>query len=647
MLKVWRSSRISAAVLLTVISTLLVFTGCTKEPKWAAVNKKLVAEHNLTERTRTDIPNTKVTSNLEEGVVTKLSSLPEVEIAPGCKAHMYWNGGNLICWMTLEPGAEIPKETLPSDLVLVVWKGSVQQLINGQMVDMKNVDAELPIDGTHGKRPSRDYVFIQQGSENNLKAGPEGAEILEAFWPVRLDYLQKAGAANLPSSVPKGNYPVKASVQPNTVYNYFDIQFTELTPGANSRLITLPGMQLSFIRMDPGSVFGHHNHPEHQVMIALRGWIDEIILDGVTRMQNGDCLNLPGGMVHGGTNGPMGCDALDVFWPARADYDQHMQDRLAGYNHIIPENAKVELVIDGATTQPGLTFGEGPSWLNGKLYFSSMHFGQDWSGDPKRSKLVEMDPDGTYRYIIEGKMQTNGTIPMASGNLAVCDMFGHRVIEVTTKGKVVRTIADKIDGVRFDGPNDIVSDAKGGFYVTDPQFIPDERKQPGRSVYYVKPNGEVIRVIEPNEFAMPNGVILSPDGKTLYVNNTYDNETWWNVDSDKDNFIWAYDVNDDGTLANGRKFGALYLSPEVLDREGRTTSADGLTIDTEGNLYVATIMGIQILNAKGEFVGIINFPVMPVSCCFGGDDMKTLYAVCYDKVYKIQTNVAGVTFPLK
>ena len=132
----------------------------------------------------------------------------------------------------------------------------------------------------------------------------------------------------------------------------------------------------------------------------------------------------------------------------------------------------------------------------------------------------------------------------------------------------------------------------------------------------------------------------------LYVKNNYDDEEWWNVDSDKDNWIWAYDVNADGTLSNGRAFGALYLSPEVLDRKGKTTSADGLTIDTEGNLYVATIMGIQILNKNGEFVGIINFPVLPVSCCFGGDDMKTLYATCYDKVYKIRTNVTGVKFPL-
>lgn len=437
-------------------------------------------------------------------------------------------------------------------------------------------------------------------------------------------------------------------MQPDKVYDYYDIQFTELVKGANSRLINTGGAQLSFLRMDPGSFFPQHNHPEEQVMIVLRGAIDEIILDGVKRMEKGDVLLLPAGMVHGGTNSELGCDVLDVFWPVRKDYTDNMKKRYDAYRSIVPEDAKVELVIDGATTKPGLTFTEGPKWMNGKLYVSSMFFATDWSGDPKKSALVEMDPDGTYRYITSGKMQTNGTMPFGNGNLAVCDMFGHRVIEMNTKGQVLRTLASMYNGKRLDGPNDIVADAKGGLYFTDPQFIPDERVQPGRCVYYRKPNGELIRVIEPNEFAMPNGVVLSPDGKILYVNNTYDNETWWNVDSDKDNWLWAYDVNEDGTLANGRKFAELALTPDVLDRKGRSTSADGMTIDEAGHVYVATQIGIQIVCPQtAQVIGIINFPIMPVSCCFGGDDMQTLYAACYNKIYKIHTNMKGLQYPPK
>lgn len=641
------SNHFLTVLFLAVSVSLLSSLGCSKKADWKAISEKIIKEQNIEGRIRNDIPETNVVSNLKPGVVTNITNLPITEIAPGAKARLYWGKGNIINWMTLEPRADIPMETLPSERLMFVMKGSVDQLINGSFVTMCALEREEP-DGINGGTPKIEFVFLEKGSENAVKAGDEGAEILEVYWPVRLDYMEKAGAPNFPSNVPMGNYPFEPSVEPNKVYNLYDKQFTELVPGANARLISGRGTQLSFLRMDPGSTFGHHIHPEEQVMIVLRGWIDEIILDSVHRMEKGAILYLPANMVHGGTNGPFGCDVLDVFWPPRPDYTENMAKRLAAYHTIIPEDSEVELVVDGAKDGPGLNFTEGPTWLNGKLYFSSMYFDQEWNGDPKRSSLVEMDPDGTYRYISHGKMQSNGTIHLGNGNLAVCNMFGHRVVEMTTKGKFVRTLASMYNGKPLDGPNDLAIDAKGGIYFTDPQFTPDkEKNQPGRSVYYLTTKGKVIRIIEPNDFAMPNGVLLSPDGKTLYVNNTYDDEEWWNVDSNKDNFVWAYDVNDDGTVSNGRKFAKLYLTTEVLNRKSKTSGADGMTIDELGNIYVATYMGLQIFNQKGEFIGIVNFPIYPVSCCFGDEDMKTIYATCYDKIYKIRTNVKGLEYPIK
>jgi gluconolactonase len=280
--------------------------------------------------------------------------------------------------------------------------------------------------------------------------------------------------------------------------------------------------------------------------------------------------------------------------------------------------------------------------MNGKVYFSNMYFDQKWTGSPKKSSTVELDPNGTYKYITEGKMQTNGLYPYKNGNLLVCDMLGHRVIEMTTKGQVVKVLADKYDGKSLDGPNDIITDAKGGIYFTDPQFTMEAVKfQPGRAVYYLSPAGKLTRLLEPNAFAMPNGVVLSPDGKTLFINNTYDDETWYPVKSDKKNYIWAYDVNPDGTIKNGRQFAKLFLTENVLNRKGKSTSADGMAIDKLGNLYVGTYYGVQIFNSKGEFVGMINVPSFPVSLCFGDKDMKTLYIVSYNWVYKIRTNMEG------
>jgi gluconolactonase len=158
------------------------------------------------------------------------------------------------------------------------------------------------------------------------------------------------------------------------------------------------------------------------------------------------------------------------------------------------------------------------------------------------------------------------------------------------------------------------------------------------------PAGALLRIIPPNDFAMPNGILISPDGRTLYLDNTYDNESFWNVDSDKDNWVWAYDIDSHGLVKNGRKFAKLVLTPEVTERKGRSSGADGMTIDENGGLYVATYMGVQVFNPKGEFLGIINTPTYPVSCCFGGDDMKTLFMASYDKVYRIKTNVKGLKY---
>ena len=628
------------------ISAFILFSfACSPKAEWEEKNDKIIKEYSLQERVRKDVPDSPIIPNIKPGIISSITKLPVTEIAPGVKARMYWGKGTLICWMILEANAEIQREILPSECLMFVRGGSVEQLIGGEFVTMSAVKREEP-DGTHGGTPKNEFVFLEKGTESAVRAGDEAAEILEIFWPVRLDYLKKAGVTGLPSDVPEGNFPLEPQLRPGIVYDLYDVQLTELVPGADSRLVSGKGAQLSFLRMAPGSTFARHIHPEEQLMIVLRGWIDEIILDSEQRMEEGDILLLPGNMVHGGMIGPFGCDVLDVFWPPRPDYRENKNKRLTAFHAIIPEEARVELVVDGAKQGPGLHFTEGPAWMNGKLYFSSMFFDQGWNGDPGKSSLVEMDADGTYQYISHGKMQTNGIMPLGNGNLAVCDMFGHRVVEMTTQGRVVRTLAGMYNGKPFDGPNDLVIDAKGGIYFTDPQFTPDaEKNQPGRCVYYRTPEGDVIRVIEPDKFAMPNGVILSPDGKTLYINNTYDDEEWWNVNSDKDNFVWAYDVNEDGTLTNGRKFAELFLSSKVLDRRGKTSGADGMTIDELGNIYVATHIGLQIFDPEGAFIGIVHFPVYPVSCCFGGVDNKTLYATCYDKIYSIRTNVKGLEYP--
>jgi gluconolactonase len=642
-MRVLQTNKIVLNVLLAVAFGSL--THCTSssgsEPGWQEKNKELISKYNLTERQLSDLPESALTSNLEPAKVTGLEKLDSVALYPGVNARLFWGSGTMISVLQLAPNAKIPEEVLSADRFVFVLEGSVEQLINGSPVTMISQKREAP-DGAHSGTPRTDFVYLEKGSKNAVTAGASGAKLLEAYSPLRLDYLQKAGVQNLPAEVADVKTAQTPNVAPNTVYDLYSIQLTKLAEGAHSRLISGKNTQLSFISMDPNSTFPHHIHPEEQMMFVLRGACDEILLDREQGMKADDVVRIPANMVHGAKIGELGCDALDIFWPARADYLEKQKASLAAYHAIIPENEKPELVIDGKKTKPELTFSEGPKWMNGKVYFSNMYFDQNFNADPKKSSIVELDPGGSYRNIIQGKMQTNGLYPYKNGNLIVCDMMGHRVVEMTTKGEVVKVLADKYEGKPIDGPNDVVTDAKGGFYFTDPQFTMEPEKfQPGRAVYYVSPEGKVTRLTQPNEFAMPNGVVLSPDGKTLYINNCYDDESWYPVKSEKDNFIWAYDVAADGTISNGRKFAKLFLTENVLDRKGRSSSADGMAIDKQGNLYVATYYGVQIFNAKGEFVGMINLPSFPVSLCFGDSDMKTLYIVSYSKVYKIRTNMEG------
>jgi gluconolactonase len=626
---------------LALVLSIILLAGCVNQPSWWKTNKALIEEYGLEIYRRSDIPDTGIIPNIEPGQVISLDDLQVIEFYPGVSAKIYWGHGALVSIAGLEANAEIPREILSSNRFVFVTEGEIKQLVGEEMVSMISRKREEP-DGIHATTPRMDFVYLEAGSTSAVVAGDQGACIIEVFSPVAGKYLGKAEVTDLPSRTGKYDFPVPPSITPGMVYNLYDLQYTELVPGANSRIVAGNNIQLSFLTMDPESSFARHIHPEEQLMLVFRGGIDEIIMDGEYSMEPGDILLLPGNMIHGGTNGPLGCDVLDIFWPSRVDYNESMQERLEAYHGIIPGNARVKLIIDGEHSEPGLTFTEGPCWLDGRLYFSNMYFEVDWTGDPGKSNIVEMEVDGSYRYISSGSMQSNGLAVLGNGNLAVCDMFGHRVVEMTPGGRVVGVLADSYEGEPLDGPNDLVVDARGGIYFTDPQFTPDVVKnQPGRCVYYLNPEGGLIRVIEPDVFAMPNGVILSLDGKTLYINNTYDDEEWWNVDSDKDQYVWAYDVNDDGTLSNGRAFAKLFLTGNVLDREGKTTSADGMAIDRGGNLYVATLAGLQIFNNEGVFTGIVNFPTFPVSVCFGGEDMQTLYITSYDKIYSVLTRMKG------
>jgi gluconolactonase len=262
-------------------------------------------------------------------------------------------------------------------------------------------------------------------------------------------------------------------------------------------------------------------------------------------------------------------------------------------------------------------FTEGPAAdREGNLYFS------DVSG----SKLYKVDAKGDLSVLLEDSKHTNGLMVNAAGNIVACEMDG-RLIEVNAKTKEVKSLADGYEGKRFNAPNDLVIDRDGGVYFTDPHFrAPPTLPQGVRAFYYRAPDGKVTRlgVVE----TAPNGVILSPDEKTLYIIPSMQAE------------MLAYPVEAPGKLGAQRTFCTLKQAA------GKTTGGgDGLTIDTQGNLYITSALGVQVFSPGGSLLGIIEFPEQPANCTFAGPGNKTLYATARTSLYAVPMEATGHVFP--
>ena len=154
---------------------------------------------------------------------------------------------------------------------------------------------------------------------------------------------------------------------------------------------------------------------------------------------------------------------------------------------------------------------------------------------------------------------------------------------------------------------------------------PDDLPQ---SVYYITPDKKVIRVAD--DVRRPNGIVLSPDEKALYVN-----------DWDSRNLV-SYSVQADGTLKNRKNFGKFDVKQET--DHGLVSGADGLCIDGAGNTFATTPAGVQVFNAKGEHLGNIEAPydMPPQNCGFAGPGKAYLYVTGRGAVWRVRTLNAGV-----
>ncbi len=298
------------------------------------------------------------------------------------------------------------------------------------------------------------------------------------------------------------------------------------------------------------------------------------------------------------------------------------------------------LLAPGAVTTVAarLALLEGPAFDgDGNLFFSDI-FG---------NRIYRMTPAGAVSVFRADSGRTNGNTFDARGRLISCEGAeqgpgGRRRIVRTDPGTgAVEVLTERHDGKRYNSPNDVVADAKGRIWFTDP-FYGDDRsglEMDSEAVYRIDADGTVTRALSQPEIERPNGLALTPDGRTLYV-----------VDSHArpggNRKIWAFNVAEDGSL-NHRSL--------VFDF-GRGRGGDGLRLDERGNLWVAAgIMsprhsgetadvppGVYVLTPKGELLGRIPIPEdLCTNLAFGGPGGKTLHVTAGKSIYRIPLAVSG------
>jgi gluconolactonase len=252
----------------------------------------------------------------------------------------------------------------------------------------------------------------------------------------------------------------------------------------------------------------------------------------------------------------------------------------------------------------GLTSSDDPMWLpNIGLVFS----------ESRANRIVRLDEHDQPVTFVGNLHNPLGMTFDSQGRLISLQtqpgFTGPRVVWPSGKERIV---ADNYQGKSFGRPNDIVADLKGGVYFTD---IPPDRKVMPPAVYYVPPGGAAIRVAE--GITTPNGLQLSHDEKTLYVNDTGGIN------------IYAFDVQPDGRLANRRVFATYVGRDQTLAPNAAPMSrADGLVTDDDGRLYALTEAGIEVLSPTGQALGVIPLWCITRRCqnlSFGGPDKRTLY----------------------
>ena len=270
--------------------------------------------------------------------------------------------------------------------------------------------------------------------------------------------------------------------------------------------------------------------------------------------------------------------------------------------------------------QDGFAGTEGPIPLpDGSLIFT----------EAPANRVTHIASDGHSEPFIEGSNGANSLSFTPNGDLYAVQVLAPRVGIVYPAARA-RTLADNYEGKPFGRPNDLVVDRQGNVYFTDSganppagSAAPADTAPP--AVYRISKQGQLQRLAW--DIERPNGIQLSPDEQTLYVANTYGEH------------VLAYDLKPDGAIGPKRQFAKLEGWKPTST--GGSSGADGLAVDAQGRVYVASNTGVQVFTARGEALGTIALPKQPQNLAFAGTDKKQLYVVGRGAVYRIAVDTPG------
>jgi gluconolactonase len=240
--------------------------------------------------------------------------------------------------------------------------------------------------------------------------------------------------------------------------------------------------------------------------------------------------------------------------------------------------------------------------------------------------FTDQPNDRIMKWSVGGKLSTfkqpagraNGMYFDAHGNLIACADEKTALWSIAPDGSET-VLVHEFDGKKLNGPNDVWVAPDGGMYLTDPFYARPwwnykQRPQEIQAVYYLSPDRKTFkRVI--TDYQTPNGIIGTPDGKTLFVADIQGRKTF------------GYDIQADGSLTNKRLAAA--------------DGSDGMTIDTEGNLYLTGGGGVHVFDKNARSLGTIPVPETPANVCFGGKDKRTLFICARTGFYSIRTKFPG------